>query len=880
MVSVTTLEGVKLGEISVGQAPWSLSKAPLQDRVYVVNKASASISIIDTVSLLVLDQINLPRASKPHGIAFIPDSDEFFVVLEATAKLQKFSAVSESLIANLDLTGSPRHLAVSPEGDRAYVSNFITPPLEGESTLNVDVLSGGGEVFVIDPISMLLTNTITLSHSDRPVSESAGPGLPNYLNAPVITPNGEYLYLPSKQDNIDSGGLRGGLGMNFDQTVRAVSSRINLASELDEPGFRIQHDNASVATGAAFSGDGRYLFVALETSRELVIYDVENGFELERLATGRAPQGVALSTDGSQVLVHNFMDRSVSQYDLTALFANHLPGMTTASNTPVVTNEQLSSQVLLGKQHFYDAADDRLALDNYMSCAACHNDAMGDGRVWDLGSMGEGLRKTIVLKGKGQGHGILHWSSNFDEVQDFEGQIRELAGGAGLMSDTDFQATSDPLGVPKAGLSADLDALAAYLASLNQNPLSPFRDGSLSATAQAGAQLVANNDCTSCHSGSALTDSSTGTLHNIGTLTTASGSRLGQSLTGLDTPTLLGLWNSAPYLHDGSAARIADAVAAHSSSSFTAGELAQIEAFLLELESAEDIPEAEVPPPVGSLYKIVAAHSGKLLDVGQASQSTGGDIVQWQDYGGANQQFTIETDGDAYLIKASHSGMCMSNRLSWVNNIVQQTCVGAEHQRWDIRADGDGFNFVSRETGDCVDVYESETRNGAWVLGKTCTGGINQRFLIAGFNLGTPVEEPEKFRISNFNSVLSLGAKAAATTEGARIEQNDWTGADHQTWIMESVGTDLWRIRLEHSDMCLDLRSQTTTRGNGAQQSVCNEGLSQQWRRVGAGPAELINQLNNECLAIGQSSRVPGVNAITWTCGGYPDQKWNIEVLP
>ena len=39
----------------------------------------------------------------------------------------------------------------------------------------------------------------------------------------------------------------------------------------------------------------------------------------------------------------------------------------------------------------------------------------------------------------------------------------------------------------------------------------------------------------------------------MGTLTPASGQRLGGPLEGLDVPTLRGVWASAPYLHDGSA---------------------------------------------------------------------------------------------------------------------------------------------------------------------------------------------------------------------------------------------------------------------------------------------------------------------------------------
>ena len=52
-------------------------------------------------------------------------------------------------------------------------------------------------------------------------------------------------------------------------------------------------------------------------------------------------------------------------------------------------------------------------------------------------------------------------------------------------------------------------------------------------------------------------------VHDVGTLTEASGQRLGGDLTGLRTPPLVGLSWSAPYLHDGSAETLEEAVRAH-----------------------------------------------------------------------------------------------------------------------------------------------------------------------------------------------------------------------------------------------------------------------------------------------------------------------------
>ncbi len=572
-------------EVQVGDRPWSVAVSPTSGLIYVSNKGSATISVINPVNKTVIDTINLAAGSEPHGLVVAPNGQFVYVAQEALSRVIKINTSDKSVAGTAELSGKPRHLALSADGSKLYVSNFVTPPVDDESTAVPKYQTAGGEVFVVNAGSMASLNTITLGYSNRGVSESAGPGLPNYLNAPVISPDGTTAYVPSKQDNIMSGGLRGGPGMTFDQTVRAVASVINLGNETSNTGARIQLDNASVATGAVFSGNGQYLFVALETAREIEVHDVQNGFRLTRISVGRAPQGLAISSNGETLFVHNYMDRSITAISIRDLLLTGGIGGFTSQSIAVVGNEALSAQLLNGKQLFYDAADDRLALDNYMSCASCHNDGGDDGRVWDLTGMGEGVRNTINLKGHGAGHGRLHWSANFDEVQDFENQIRSLAGGTGLMSNADFTATTATLGPAKAGLSADLDALAAYVNSLTDVPASPDRNGGLSADAQLGKQHFQDEGCASCHSGVQMTDSPSNALHNVGTIDSASGQRLGGPLTGFDTPGLHGLWDSAPYLHDGSAMTILDAILAHDD--VDSAKAALIEKFLLEAQPAD-----------------------------------------------------------------------------------------------------------------------------------------------------------------------------------------------------------------------------------------------------------------------------------------------------
>ncbi|MFO0688587.1 MAG: NPCBM/NEW2 domain-containing protein [Myxococcota bacterium] len=589
-VTVSSAAGAVLAEIPVGDAPWSIAREPGQARIYVVNKAGASISVIDAVTLTVTRTIPLPRASEPHGLVFSADGSTYYVVLEALARVEKRLAATDALLGSLTLSGRPRHLSIANDDARLLVSNFVTPPIPGESTLSVDVASGAAQVFSIDPATMTLAQTIPLTHDGRAQSESQGPGMPNYLGPAVVDFAGQRAYVPSKKDNIRAGALRGVAGLGFDSAVRANTSRILLATGTEDPSLRIDHDNSSLATGAALSGDDRYLFVTLETSRQLAVYDLQDGYPLMRLPTGRAPQSVALSSDGRTAYVHDFMDRQISRFDLTQMLETNLPSANPLPPIHTVSVEALPPTILLGKQLFYDASDDRLALDDYLSCASCHNDGDGDGRVWDLGGFGEGLRNTIDLRGKGTGHGRPHWTGNFDEIQDFEGQIRALNLGSGLLSPADFAATSAPLGPPKAGLSADLDALAAYVNSLTTAPASPFRPslGTLGTDATQGRLEFAQLGCLGCHSVPNLTDSPTTLRHDVGTIKPSSGQRLGGPLDGFDTPGLIGAWSNPPFLHDGSAPTLEAAITAHSAfANLSSTTLARLAAFLREAESAD-----------------------------------------------------------------------------------------------------------------------------------------------------------------------------------------------------------------------------------------------------------------------------------------------------
>jgi hypothetical protein len=201
----------------------------------------------------------------------------------------------------------------------------------------------------------------------------------------------------------------------------------------------------------------------------------------------------------------------------------------------------------------------------WIACTSCHPEGLTDGRVWQNP---EGLRKTPALFGLAHTY-PLHWSADRDEAQDFEYTIRgRLMQGRGLVNGPlkpkpGFESVE--LEEQLAGRSKDLDALAVYTNSF-EFTLSPHipAPGKLSAAAERGKKLFFSKDvgCATCHSGPYYTDSRLQKpfqLHDVGTGGDDPTEKMGPRY---DTPTLLGVYRTAPYLHHGKAATLHDVLTA------------------------------------------------------------------------------------------------------------------------------------------------------------------------------------------------------------------------------------------------------------------------------------------------------------------------------
>jgi YVTN family beta-propeller protein len=230
--SVTVINAVthtKLAEIVVGAAPRSVAVAR-DGRVWVTNKGSSSISVIEPSTMAVNQTIAMPRGSAPYGIVFSPSASEAFVVLEAAGQVVKIDTITGAKLLSAETGPAPRHIAIDASGSKVYISRFVSARQPGEDTAQVSsAVAGvpqGGEVTVLATSDLSSVDRVVLQHSSKADAENQGSGVPNYLGAPAISPDGTSAWVPSKLDNIQRGALRNGFNLNFQNTVRAVGSRI------------------------------------------------------------------------------------------------------------------------------------------------------------------------------------------------------------------------------------------------------------------------------------------------------------------------------------------------------------------------------------------------------------------------------------------------------------------------------------------------------------------------------------------------------------------------------------------------------------------------------------------------------------------------------
>lgn len=587
LTAIHTATGETRYEVATAAKPVSIARSGNQ--LWITSLPEDLIAVHDLESGAHQRNIALGYGRAPVGIVINEADSVAYVTLSAIGQVQEVDLQSGQLKRNIQLEGPLRNLSFIPERNLLVAPQFIASEQKGSIVQWVD------------------TNNWTVTHSERLTPSlnqdglNNGRGYPNFMGPIAVNPEQNNLWIPGKKDNLFRGLTRDKLPLTFDHTVRSIAVSIDLDKAAENEDIRIDLDNSDFASAAAYNPFGNIVYFTTMGSQTIWAVDAYDSDNQSVFSSyGEGPSAIISNSTATRLYVHNQLSRTIAVFDST-------PGgeLQFHARWNTVANEQLSDEVLFGKQLFHNTTRGSMAQEGYMSCASCHFDGSHDGRIWDISNLGEGRRNTIDLRGKeGMKHGMLHWTGNFDEVQDFDNQITALNGATGFAIDRKLK-THPQFKDSKANLHKDLDALAAYVASLDEYPKSPYKttDGEMTIEAIKGRQHFIDLQCYTCHAGPTYTDSKLRHLHNVGTTGEFSGKRLTKKLTGFDTPTVISIANNPPYLHDGSAATLADvftagngkeAEAHQRAQKLTDSEFQNLLAFLQQLDSEDEIKRADI----------------------------------------------------------------------------------------------------------------------------------------------------------------------------------------------------------------------------------------------------------------------------------------------
>jgi cytochrome c peroxidase len=272
---------------------------------------------------------------------------------------------------------------------------------------------------------------------------------------------------------------------------------------------------------------------------------------------GDLPEGVVVSPDGKLAYVDERASADIAVLSIDSQRRRiRLDGAVIAR---LAAQDPMPPELRLGQRLFYSAnsAEFPITQNFWVACASCHLEGRSDAVVWRFK---QGPRDTPSNAGGTKDTGFLLHTAMRNSMLQYDETIRVEQGG-----DLRAERPRD---------RELLQAIGAYVDRAIVLPRSPEIDvqtGQPSAFAQRGRAIFLSLGCAKCHSGPAFTDSGADNptldlagpvrLYDVGTC--ANGEFPDQATTAVDgsprdrcrfdTPSLRGVFDSAPYFHDGSA---------------------------------------------------------------------------------------------------------------------------------------------------------------------------------------------------------------------------------------------------------------------------------------------------------------------------------------
>ncbi|MBN1854674.1 MAG: c-type cytochrome [Pirellulales bacterium] len=498
--------GLVVRRFTVGLRPIEVAVAPKSGLLLSANNATHSVSILDLETGNQLAWIAVP--GEPFSITLT--SDESLAVVshlipagratdpQHAAEISLIDLITRTPVTTVKLpagSSSVRKVLTSADGRWAYVAHTV-----GRTSLPTTQVARGwintNGLSLIDLGQRELVATLLLDH---PMEGAADPwGM-------ALDPDGNRLYLS----------ISGGHQL----------ARIELATLHEYLAGKLP-DKHPLAQKQPYSPGSESIWLRIKqdpNERGGLVNDLaalhSADLIVKKQLDGKGPRGISLAPDGKRLAIGMYYSGSVLIVDTASWQIAHTISLGQSRDPDLAR---------LGELIFHDGTQ---CFQQWMSCGTCHpNNGRADGMNWDLLNDGIGNPKNAKSLLQADQTPPMMWRGVREDMihaiqKGFFFQMRQ----------------------PEPG---DVEAVGVYLRSLVPEP-SPYLDpnGNLTASAERGKGIFLSEttQCAKCHTGPLLTDQK---QHDVGTRGLIDQAAI------FDTPSLIEIYRTAPYLHDGSAASL------------------------------------------------------------------------------------------------------------------------------------------------------------------------------------------------------------------------------------------------------------------------------------------------------------------------------------
>jgi len=571
--AVLTTASIAAGESQARYlSPAALAVSPDAKTVYVACSTAGEVLAVDVPSRGVRQRYTVPGF--PSGLVVAPDAKQLLVTCAAArSSLRLLDTRTGECQRSIPLG----HTAMSPVFSRDASTVYVC--YRFENCVGVIDLSSGKEMgrvpVVREPVAAALSkdgrhlfvaNHLQNAAADGDIAASSVTVidclaarvikqimLPNgstAVNDVCISPDGKHAVVTHivARFQIPAAQLeRGWMNTNAKTIIDVERMEILDTVLLDD----VDH-GAATPWGMAWTRNGEKLVVAHAGTHELSLIDFPA--LLRKIRERRGQLASPGSADPALEPVNDLAFLGESRRRVSLPIADRGPRAVAVAGSVAVSANYFSDSLTLvdlnlprgraetirlgpaaemdevrrGEFYFHDAG---ICFQGWQSCATCHpGEGRTDGLNWDLLNDGIGNPKNTKS---------LLLSHRTPPAMSMG--VRETAETAVRAGIRNILMTVQPESIAR--------SIDAYLKSLRPQPSPRLADGKLSAAAVRGERAFRKANCSACHPKESLfTDLQS---YDVGT-------RSGQDRQSeqFDTPSLVEVWRTAPYLHDGSAATI------------------------------------------------------------------------------------------------------------------------------------------------------------------------------------------------------------------------------------------------------------------------------------------------------------------------------------